>query len=222
MDTQIERLVRCLKGLNRWDDCVLAVTADHGEEFLDHGRRYHAPLSLAEEIVRVPLLFRVPRQWGIRSRGVFSLLHLAPTLLEILRVSPPAEFQGESLWDHAKNDSSTRGSSHDERENVAVAECGYGCTNPFLPEARLSPRLLCVGVGQYKMVMRLEAGATEEIYDIEKDPEEKSPLSAHETKDVRHRLLRIAKEHVEKMASNERGVARMKTRLREIRLELTG
>jgi len=39
---------------------VLALTADHGEEFLEHGGRYHAPLRLNEEIVRVPVLIRVP------------------------------------------------------------------------------------------------------------------------------------------------------------------
>ncbi len=61
-DSQISRLVRFLEGCNRWDDCVLALTADHGEEFLDHGLRYHAPVSLMEEIARVPLLIRAPGQ----------------------------------------------------------------------------------------------------------------------------------------------------------------
>ncbi len=222
VDSQIARLVSCLKRLNRWEECVLALTADHGEEFLDHGHRYHAPVSLAEEIVRVPLLLRVPQQAGRKSSGVFSLLHLAPTVLDVLGISPPAEFQGTSLWGRLKNNSAVEAGLQNEWQDSAVAECVYGCTNPFLTEARLSPRLLCVREGQYKLVMRLEVGMAEEIYDVEKDPREKSPLPTDATRQMRGRFLRIAKEHVEKMAANDQVVARMKTRLRDLQLEFGG
>ena len=69
VDSQIARLVANLKETNLWDECVLALTADHGEEFLEHGGRYHAPVHLNEEIVRVPLVIRVP---GVRVPGAKS------------------------------------------------------------------------------------------------------------------------------------------------------
>jgi len=69
-DSQIARLVGSLRQTNRWDQCVLALTADHGEEFLEHGGRYHAPLRLNEEIVRVPVLIRVPGE--ARSEGAWG------------------------------------------------------------------------------------------------------------------------------------------------------
>ncbi len=59
-DTQMKRLVETLRGSNRWDNCIFAVSADHGEEFLEHGGRYHAPTRLAEELIHVPLLLRMP------------------------------------------------------------------------------------------------------------------------------------------------------------------
>lgn len=81
VDSQVARLVAHLKQSDLWHNCTFALTADHGEEFLDHGRRYHAPVSVHEEIVRVPLLIRVPAS---AKRQVpetpFSHLHLAPTL----------------------------------------------------------------------------------------------------------------------------------------------
>ena len=46
VDAQLARLVDTLQGLGLWQDCVMAVTADHGEEFLDHGGRYHPPSNL--------------------------------------------------------------------------------------------------------------------------------------------------------------------------------
>ena len=60
VDAQVARLVDTLRGLGVWEDCVMALTADHGEEFLDHGGRYHPPSRVAEELVRVPLLLRAP------------------------------------------------------------------------------------------------------------------------------------------------------------------
>ncbi len=99
VDRQIARLVDSLRQSHLWDDCVFALTADHGEEFLEHGGRYHSPVRLSEEIVRVPLLIRVPGERGAKvPASPMSHLHLAPTLLEVMGVQSPSAFQGRSLW----------------------------------------------------------------------------------------------------------------------------
>ncbi len=59
-DEQIGILVNATRRFGMWDQCVMAFTADHGEEFLEHGGRFHAPSKITEELVRVPLLIRVP------------------------------------------------------------------------------------------------------------------------------------------------------------------
>ena len=43
VDEQMKNLVTILRDSQRWDDCIFALTADHGEEFLEHGGRYHPP-----------------------------------------------------------------------------------------------------------------------------------------------------------------------------------
>ena len=100
VDAQLARLVDTLQGLGLWQNCVMALTADHGEEFLDHGGRYHPPSNVAEELVRVPLLLRAP---GLTRAGSvaspFSLLHLAPTLLDLADVPIPGSFRGRSHSD---------------------------------------------------------------------------------------------------------------------------
>jgi len=137
VDRQIARLVEGLRRTNRWDDCVFALTADHGEEFLEHGGRYHAPVRLVEEIVRVPLLIRVPGEPGGKvPASPLSHLHLAPTLLESMGVAAPSAFRGRSLWTNLR-----RGIAW---EDPAIIECAYGCTNPFRTENRSVPRLLGV------------------------------------------------------------------------------
>jgi arylsulfatase A-like enzyme len=225
VDGQIARLVRTLERSGRWNDCVLALTADHGEEFLEHGRRYHAPVSLCEEIARVPLLVRVPglqKMWGEARRPsedlVFSHLHIAPTLLDILDVPPPSGFHGKSLW---KRLQSRTGSDDLDRDPAksAVAELVYGCTNPFNEQTRRAPRLLCVRDARYKLVMRLEPGAVEELYDLDSDPMEKRALNSSETAGVRRRLLRAAMEYMNTIAVG-RPDARLKILLRDLRLKL--
>ena len=61
---------------------LIVLTADHGEEFHDHGGWKHG-LTLYEEQIHVPLLVRwdghVPA--GARLRGTVRLLDLVPTLV---------------------------------------------------------------------------------------------------------------------------------------------
>lgn len=215
VDSQIARLVDFLKRSNRWDGCVFSLTADHGEEFLEHGRRYHAPVSMVEALDRVPLLVRVPEQPKVKMPPApFSQLHLAPTLLGILDVQAPSAFQGRSLWRPQQQDST------DTPAEPVIAECAYGCTNPFLNEARLSTRLLSVRDSRYKLVIRLEPGEVEEIYDLQSDPAEQNPLPRDRKTEVRRRLLLAVQKHIEKTKNAEAARLALKARLRNLRLEL--
>ena len=66
-DQQLANLAKILQSLGLWDQCVFALTADHGEEFLEHGGRLHAP-KVNEELVHVPLLLHVPAITARRIR----------------------------------------------------------------------------------------------------------------------------------------------------------
>jgi len=77
---------------------VVAVIADHGEAFGEHGEMGHGGAPYREE-VRVPLiLYRSRDEWrGLRVKQPVSLIDLAPTLLELAAASRPAEMYGRSL-----------------------------------------------------------------------------------------------------------------------------
>jgi arylsulfatase A-like enzyme len=212
VDSQLSRLAGKLRETNQWDQCIFALTADHGEEFLDHDGRFHPPSQLTEELIHVPLLLHVPgsakKELG---KTPFGLLHLAPTLLDASGLSTPPSFRGQSYWAQIRD-----GTPYDA---VAVSECVSGCTNPFRRENRLGPRILSVRGPRYKLVMHFDR-QREYLYDLEADPGEQAPLSAGSQKSVRRRLLEIAREHV-KASLNERDArARLQARLRELRLTL--
>lgn len=96
-DAALEHFFSALTERGRLDDAVVVVTADHGEELWDHGMFGHHH-SLHAEVLRVPLLVRLPGQSARRDvREAVSLLDVAPTLLELLGLDVPAHFEGRSL-----------------------------------------------------------------------------------------------------------------------------
>jgi arylsulfatase A-like enzyme len=209
VDAQLSNLAETLRQFKLWDNCVFAFTADHGEQFLEHDGRYHAP-SLAEELIRVPLLLRVPTQANrALSSNPFSLLHLSPTLLEAAGSPIPRQFQGQSHWPHIKS-----GAPWSE---PAIAECIVGCPNPFHVEQRRGSRLLTVREARYKLVLNCETHA-EHFYDLESDPHERSPLHEHAAKPQRRRLLEIALAHLRSHAQQRNSESYLRTRMREILL----
>lgn len=211
VDAQVARLVETLRGLGRWQSCVMALTADHGEEFLEHGGRYHPPARVAEELVHVPLLLHGP---GLPQAATvaapFSLLHLAPTLLDLVDVPIPGSFRGNS---HA-----TRLKSGSVWESDAIIECIGGCTNPFVAESRFQPRVLAVREARYKMVLDFKSGV-EQLFNLETDPGELRPLPPDAEKPVRRRLLERARQHLTDSLRSRDEDRRMAAQLRDLRLE---
>jgi arylsulfatase A-like enzyme len=213
VDMQISRVVEGLRQSKLWENCILALTADHGEEFLEHGGRYHAP-SLGEELIHVPLVIRVPGSGKKTvSSNPFSLLHLAPTLLAAAGVRGPAEFQGQNHWRHIQE-----GTAWTE---PAVSECITGCKNPFRPEQRLGGRLLAIREARYKLVLNFDTNS-EHLFDLESDPGERAPLPGATAKPERRRLLETALTHLRRAGARQNSESYVRVRLREIGLDLTG
>jgi arylsulfatase A-like enzyme len=212
VDMQTSRLVEALRQLKLWENCVFALTADHGEEFLEHDGRYHAP-SLTEELIHVPLVLRVPGAVRrVLPRSPFSLLHLAPTLLEVAGLPIPAEFQGQSHWKQIQEGTAS--------SEPAISECIAGCTNPFSPEQRRGARLLAVRDARCKLVLNC-ASRADFLFDLEADPGEKKPLPHAAAKPERRRLLEAALAHLRKSSARQSSEAYLRARLREMGLNLT-
>jgi arylsulfatase A-like enzyme len=211
VDEQLARLVAHLRQSNQWESCAFTVTADHGEEFLDHGGRYHPPTGLAEEVIHVPLFLRVPGVQGRPvSNSVFSHLDLAPTLLDVLSVDPPKTFHGTSRWKQIQQGDSWDGS--------AVTECVQGCTNPFNIRNRIGPRVLAIRDTRYKLLVHFDP-FSEDLYDLEKDPKETLALALTVEKRVRRRLLDRAWAHLHSSISEREPERQICTRLRDLRIE---
>jgi len=211
VDEQLKRLIGFLEPSNRWQDCIFVLTADHGEEFLDHGQRYHAPSHLPEELIRVPLLLRFPTsELPQQGSSPFNLIHLPPTLLELVGVEAPVEFQGRSQL--------KRLFSGQDFDGPAISECIAGCTNPLRLESRSASRILSIRESRYKLVLDFSS-ATEKLYDLQSDPGEQSPLPKTVETGVRRRLLEVSRQHLRQLIEHRDPRARVRARLRELQLE---
>lgn len=98
-DAQVARLLQAIDAAVGLDDCLVVLMSDHGEEFNDHGSMEGHGWTLYDEILHVPLIFRLPgrARAGTVIDGPVELLDIAPTILEIAGISAPSSFQGRSL-----------------------------------------------------------------------------------------------------------------------------
>ncbi len=79
------------------DNTIVVVTADHGESFR-HGYGAHTGPGLFDEIIRVPLIVKLPHQTqGVRTERIAEQIDIAPTLAQLAGVSAPSLWEGRSL-----------------------------------------------------------------------------------------------------------------------------
>ena len=98
MDVEIGRLLERLEELGLSEDTLIAFVSDHGEEFLEHGRRFHGYHAYGE-MLNVPLMLWWPGgvPAGREVGQIVQTIDLMPTLLELSGLEVPERVQGQSL-----------------------------------------------------------------------------------------------------------------------------
>ena len=96
-DFEIGRLLDELGSRGLLSNGILVITADHGEEFLEHGSTEHSH-NLYEEVLHVPLILRFPGcQEGVRIPARVSQIDLFPTLTYLCGAENPEGLEGRIL-----------------------------------------------------------------------------------------------------------------------------
>jgi choline-sulfatase len=169
-----EHLRAILDALDPDDDTIVIVTADHGQEFLEHGSVGHG-FTLYSELTRVPLMIRIgtsgPR--GHSSANV-SNLDLLPTLRELLHTGQGRHDRGRSLLDVIEADE--RG-----QRPIFSMRTSHPVTGPT--------RLRSIVQGKHKLIHNQMTGEMS-LYDLEQDPGESVNL-AEQKQDVVRELTEL-------------------------------
>ncbi|MBN2308761.1 MAG: sulfatase, partial [Candidatus Hydrogenedentes bacterium] len=98
MDQYLGVLFAGLRELGIYDDAVVVFTADHGEEFYDHGGWWHGK-TLYDEVVHVPMVVKLPRKAGAQGQTGELARHIdvGPTLLYLAGLNQPESMTGKPL-----------------------------------------------------------------------------------------------------------------------------
>lgn len=162
-DAQVARLLDAVARRPGGERSVVVVTADHGEEFGEHGLWGHSR-TVYDEILRVPLLVRAPGliPAGRRIGTPTSLVDVMPTLLDLLGVPVPPGLDGESLAGRL------RGETPDDRERVVFAE--------VVPRQEPRDRLVAARTATAKWIRTESTPPRLAAYDLTRDPGEREPL----------------------------------------------
>jgi arylsulfatase A-like enzyme len=167
-DDLLARLWRRLEELGLWNNTAIVVTADHGEEFFDHGLLSHKN-HLFEEAVRVPLVVRPPGGVpALRDPRPVGHVDVFPTLLALADVPSEAQVSGISLLEAG------------ERPPVFLdLESEWWFDEPGGERRHVSRHFRAVRRGRFKL-MELDDGTRihRVLVDLDADPAERSPRDA--------------------------------------------
>jgi arylsulfatase A-like enzyme len=161
-DDAFGRLRAELERRGLWQDTVVVVISDHGEEFLEHGGLEHGR-ALHGESLDIPLLLRVPgASPGRRVERLARQVDVMPTLLELAGLTVPPGLDGGSLLP------ALRGAA------------------PLAPVAARSALRLegqpqsAVTTSRYRLIVVEEPGGgrAARLYDRRRDPQERRDLGA--------------------------------------------
>ncbi|HEV2853544.1 MAG TPA: sulfatase [Thermoanaerobaculia bacterium] len=158
VDDAVGSLMADLKGSGLYDGTLIVLLSDHGEEFWDHGGIGHGH-TLHGELLRVPFLLKLP---GSAPRAVdvpISTASVAATILDLTGTPLPADYPAA-------------------RSLVPLLRGESLPPEPLLATGlqRIEERQ-AVLFGDYKLI-RWQTSGRQELYDLARDPGEKTDLSA--------------------------------------------
>ncbi len=172
-------LAPLLAELERRRDTIVIISADHGEEFFEHGGREHGH-TLYDEVCRVPLIMALPGA-GRTSPGAreepmpVSLVDVAPSVLNYLTLPLPGTMEG--------------------RKDLLTADCPEE-REVFMTLNRAGSMLAAVVEGDKKVIAKIKGREAEiEYFDLSSDPREQKPLATDASGErLKNRLLEWVRE----------------------------
>ncbi len=179
LDREIERAVRALERAGLRESTIIVVSADHGEELLEHGFVGHASTSrhaqLFDEIVRVPFLIVFPRALPAGRRVATQVrgIDIMPTVLELLGLETPDYLEGRSFLPVIEGRETA-----DRPAFIQTSRAGYGEPDPD----SVVDRIHAVRADGWKFLHYnyQEHRERYELYDLANDPgERENVLAAH-------------------------------------------
>ena len=154
-DVHFAATLRALQERGLAEETAIVVTADHGEEFWDHGSVGHGH-SVYDELLHIPMIMRIPglTEGKQRMPDNVSLVDVMPTLLDAVGLEKPDHLVGESFYRELQ---------------------GQGGSAPRATVSGFMQSWRTLGIGPLKLIQRAPENMW--LYDVRQDPGEKRDVA---------------------------------------------
>ncbi len=178
VDSALSRLFGFFESSGLAANTVIILTSDHGEELLDHGGVLHGR-TMYRELLHVPLIMRGPGvAAGRRVDRLAQPSDILPTALAMLGIAAPQKRDGQSLI----------AATRDQAERILGERWAFAEADHNRPEG--DNTLAMVQNERFKLILDLSSDRTE-LFDHQRDPDERSDLARFEPDTVRHLRSRL-------------------------------
>ena len=187
-DRVIGAIVDALDAAGALPRTVIAISSDHGEAFLEHGREGHA-YDLYREVIEVPYVIIPPLilDRGIRVEETIANVDVWPTLLDLVGLPPLRGVDGKSMLPlvlAAGGASAERAPADLTRPVVSHLDQHWG--------GRAEPReLVSLTDGDSRLIVQIDHPNSVEFYDSSTDPWEATNRSEESLPELQPMLERI-------------------------------
>ncbi|MCA9216920.1 MAG: sulfatase [Planctomycetales bacterium] len=163
VDDNVGRMMEYLEATGQLDNTLVIYMGDNGFQFGEHG--LIDKRTAYEASIRVPLVMQYPAklQSGTKLKSIVANIDIGPTILEVAGVAKPKQMDGDSFWQLAL------GNEIAWRDSLLYEyywEWNYPQT----------PTVFALIGGRYKFIRYHGVWDTDELYDVENDPDEKDNL----------------------------------------------
>jgi arylsulfatase A-like enzyme/Tfp pilus assembly protein PilF len=175
-DEIVGRLIRYLKSHQLYDRSTIVLLSDHGEGLGDHGEQEHG-LFVYDEAIHVPLIIKQAGGTGAGRRipDVVQHVDVVPTILDLVKAPVPGYLRGRSLKPVLEG---TGGIP----EQAVYSEAMYARYHFGWSE------LTALTGARYRYIKAPQ----EELYDLERDPQERENLTDDRARSQARNALRGA------------------------------
>ena len=169
VDSAVKDIISTLKRKNLYDDTLVIVTADHGEEFWDHGNFEHGH-TVYQELIHVPLMMAGNGLTHKEMKKPVNLVDLLPAVLDAAHI-PAGNFSvsGKNLFKSGKRPMFSMGSLYGDEKYCLIEGNMKIIQNSGLKREK-------------KALTGYRSNETFELYNLETDPFETTNLRHDESK----------------------------------------